>query len=134
MRSWLLNSNLSPPTLCRVLGLRIRSPQRVIAHLMHRISHQAPGVKFPAVAVPVDTMMALAKRHPNTRERNLNLPSKVSGMPSKNQEDEMLGCRQARGREPNIHRPPVLSRVRPAVSRVKMLPKRERAVNSTIKW
>jgi hypothetical protein len=49
-------------------------------------------------------------------------------------ENEMLGCRQARGREPNIHRPPVLSRVRPAVSRVKMLPKRERAVNSTIKW
>jgi hypothetical protein len=32
------------------------------------------------------------------------------------------------------HRPPVLSRVRPAVSRVKMLPKRERVVNSTIKW
>ena len=101
---------------------------------MRRISHQAPGVKFPAVAVPVDTMMALAKRRPNTKERNLNLSSKVSGMPSKNPEDEMLRYRQPRDREPNVHRPPVLSRVRPAVSRVKMLPKRERVVNSTIKW
>ena len=74
------------------------------------------------------------KRRPNTKERNLNLPSKVSGMPSKNPEDEMLRYRQPRDREPNIHRPPVLSRVRPAVSRVKMLPKREQVVNSTIKW
>ena len=87
----------------------------------------------PAVAVPVDTMMALDKRRPNTKERNINLPSKVSGMPSKNQEDEMPGCRQVSGRKPNIHRHPVLSRVRPAVSRAKMLPKRERVVNSTIK-
>ena len=95
---------------------------------------EIPGGGGPSGYVPVDTMMALDKRRPNTKERNINLPSKVSGMPSKNQEDEMPGCRQARGREPNIHRPLVLSRVRPAVSRVEMLPKRERVVNSTIKW
>jgi hypothetical protein len=76
-------------------------------------------VKFLAVAVPVDTMMALAKRRLNTRERNINLLSKVSEMPSRNPEEEMLESRQAANRELNTHHPPpVVNRVPRAVTLV----------------
>jgi hypothetical protein len=75
-------------------------------------------VKFLAAAVPVDTMMALAKRRLNTKERNINLLSKVSGMPSRNPEEERLVSRQAANRDLNIHRPPIVNRVPRAVTLV----------------